>query len=299
MPDMTDTTDLARQATQHSTEQALQSSTDQANQLSLEESLRQLSDALSQNTPHGLGIWGMVALLIGALIISWGLGRLMQLRGLRRVRKWLALIRVLLWAFLVLNVIFGLSVALSPQHWLPVGMLVVAILGISGLSFLRNVAAGLAMAFEAQFRVGDPVLHGGIQGEIVHFGARAVTLRADDGTLHQIPNESFAQNSVTRLESEGDAACDILVRLPAGVSPDRALTLARQAAFLTPLASPRHRPEVFLEMSSRDGQENSIELRIRGYAFDPAWRDAFSSDVVARIHDMLHADKSTAKLTQS
>lgn len=258
-------------------------------QLSLEQSLQQLRDAITYVEPQWFTLRWALVLMALTLLVSWGLGRLMRLAGLQRARKWLALVRVLLWTFMVVNLAFALSSMVSAYYWLPVGVVGLAMMGLAGLPWLRNITAGLAVAFEDQFQVGDPVRHGGAVGEIIQFGARAVTLRAADGTLHQVPNQNFAQDSVTRIESEGDAACEIRVAVPRGISPERAMHLAQQAAFLTPLASPRHRPEVYLEMG--DHSPDSIEMRIRGWAFDPSCREAFHSDVVARIHDMLRSEK--------
>lgn len=276
----------ASQAANHATDQAA----NQAAQLSIEQSIQQMRDAFTYVEPQWFTLRWALVLLIVTMLLSWGMGRLMKLAGLQRARKWLALGRVLLWMFMIINLIFALSSVVSAHYWLPVGVVGLAMLGLAGLPWLRNITAGLAVAFEAQFEVGDPVKHGGATGEITHFGARAVTLRASDGTLHQVPNQNFAQDSVTRIESEGDAACEIRVRIPRGVSPERAMHLAQQAAFLTPLASPRHRPEVFLEMGERG--PDGIEMRIRGWAFDPACREAFQSDVVARIHDLMRSEKS-------
>ncbi len=120
------------------------------------------------------------------------------------------------------------------------------------------------------------------------FGARAVTLRTDDGTLHQIPNASITQESVTNLRAEGDAACEITIEVPENVTPERAKELARQASFLTPLASPHHAPQVFLDI---DRARNQVQMHIRGFAFDPAHRDHYRSDVVARVHQMLRNER--------
>jgi len=271
---------------------AAEPTVDPSTQLSLEQSLQQLREAINYVEPQWFTLRWALVLVALTLLVSWGMGRLMKLAGLQRARKWLALIRVLLWTFMVVNLAFALSSMVSAYYWLPVGVVGLAMMGLAGLPWLRNITAGLAVAFEDQFKVGDPVKHGGATGEITHFGARAVTLRATDGTLHQVPNQNFAQDSVTRIESEGDAACEIRVAIPRGVSPERAMHLAQQAAFLTPLASPRHRPEVFLEMG--DPGSESVEMRIRGWAFDPSCREAFHSDVVARIHDLLRREKPAA-----
>lgn len=261
----------------------------------VQQSLQQLGDALLPHTPHWLSPLWVILLTLAAIALSWALTRIMALGGVRRARKWLVMLWLMLWVAAVLNVIFAVCFAISPQYGLPLGVVSVAMLGLIGLPWLRNITAGLAIAFEGQFALGDRIQHSGIQGNITHFGVRAVSLRAADGTLHQIPNQSFARESVTHVESEGDAACEIQFRLPPGISIDRALHLAQQAAFLTPLASPYHRPEVFLDTLEQSDHPHALQVRIRGFAFDPAWRDAFRSDVVARIHELLRAEIAPAQ----
>lgn len=232
-------------------------------------------------------IWAF-SLLVAALVVSLGIGYLARLPGLRQVRQWLLVTRVFIWTAVIFNMVFALFRTVT-EYWVWLGVLVIGLMTLASISWLRNVAAGLAVAFEAHFHVGDLVRVGEVEGEIVEFGTRTVSLRAADGTLHQIPNEQFSRQSVIHLEANGEAACEIVVALPAGISPERAVKLAHQAAFLTPLASPRHRPEVFLDVAAGGGE--GVELHIRGFAFDPAYREHFRSDVVARVHDMLRTER--------
>ncbi len=245
---------------------------------------------VSPVTPTIFAAWWVVGMVVLAAAVSWTLGRLLDLPGLHRFRRWLALGRVLLWSFVAFDVVFALGHAVT-EHWLVLGVVVVAIAALAGLDWLRNVVAGLALAFEDRFRPGDLVRHRDVEGELVHFGTRAVTLRSREGTLHHVPNQRFVRESLTHLETEGKAACDILVALPRGVSPDRALRLAEQAAFLTPLASPHHRPQAFLDVDADDG-DTGVRLHIRGYPFDPAYRDHYRSDVVARVHSLLRTERA-------
>lgn len=253
------------------------------------EASQQAAQAVGGAVPMFLQpIWALAIVLI-ALLISLGIGYLAKLPGLRRVRHWLLLTRVLIWTVATFNTVFALFRPVT-EHWVWLGVLVLGLMALAGIDWLRNVAAGLAVAFESHFHVGDLVRFGDIEGEVVNLGTRAVTMRAPDGTLHQIPNENLTKDAVTHLEADGEAACEIVVRLPTGVSPERAVKLAQQAAFLTPLASPRHRPDVFLDVDNNGGQ--GIELHIRGFAFDPSYREHFRSDVVARVYDMLRIESA-------
>lgn len=253
------------------------------------EAVEQAAQAAGEAVPLFLQPMWALGILVAALVISLGIGYLAKLPGLRRMRHWLLLTRVLVWTVALFNTIFALFRPVT-EHWVWLGVLVLGLMALAGIDWLRNVAAGLAVAFESHFHVGDRVRFGEMEGEVVDLGTRAVTIRAADGTLHQIPNENLTRDAVTHLEANGEAACEIVVALPKGVSPERARKLAQQAAFLTPLASPRHRPDVFLKVNDEGGE--GIQLQIRGFAFDPTYREHFRSDVVARIYDMLRIEKA-------
>ena len=250
---------------------------------------QQAAQAVADTVPLFLEPLWALALVGAVLVVSVGIGYMARMPGLRNMRHWLLLTRVFLWTAVTFNMVFALFRTVT-QYWVWLGVLVIALMTLASMSWLRNIAAGLAVAFESHFQVGDLVRFGDVEGEVVDFGTRTITLRAADGTLHQIPNEKITSESVIHLEATGEAACEIVVALPAGISPERAVRLAHQAAFLTPLASPRHRPEVFLDVGAENGER--VDLHIRGFAFDPAYREHFRSDVVARVHDMLRTERA-------
>ena len=230
-----------------------------------------------------------IIMVIVAVFVSWVTRRLSQLPGLKAWRPWFFLGQLLLWGFVLLDLVFAVSWAVT-VYWLFLSVLILLILTVASVGWLRSVLAGLALAFERRFQVGDQVRYNDVEGKLINFGMRIVSLKDSDGTLHEIPNEKFMTEQVTNLETTGDSACEIQVKLPHGVSPDRARELARQAAFLTPLASPRHEPEVFLDIDNE--RDSALNLRIRGYAFDPAHREHFRSDVVSRVHEMLRTESA-------
>jgi hypothetical protein len=145
------------------------------------------------------------------------------------------------------------------------------------------VIAGLVLAMEGRIRVGDRVRVAGIEGEVITFGVRSIVVRGDDGTVHQIPNEKLLSEPGAALRRGGVAACDVVVSVPRHVATNRATETAWLAACLSPYASPRNRPDVFLAPPA-DAAE-SCRIQIRGYAFDAAYADHYRSDVIARLKD--------------
>ncbi|MGM0559341.1 MAG: mechanosensitive ion channel domain-containing protein, partial [Myxococcota bacterium] len=239
--------------------------------------------------PPLLQIDAAIVMVLVAALVSWATKRLSAMPGLKTWRPWFFLGQLLLWGFVLLELVFAVSWAFT-VYWLFLAVLILIILIVASVGWLRSVLAGLAMAFERRFQVGDQVRYNNVEGELMSFGMRVVSLKDSDGTVHEIPNERFMTEQVTNLESSGDSACEITVSLPEGVSPERARELARQAAFLTPLASPRHEPQIFLDIDEE--QDSGLKLCIKGFAFASSHREHFRSDVVSRIHDMLRTESA-------
>ncbi|MFO0634642.1 MAG: hypothetical protein U0168_17500 [Nannocystaceae bacterium] len=62
----------------------------------------------------------------------------------------------------------------------------------------------------------------------------------------------------------------------------------RLATSLSPFASPRCPPEVFV--IAEEGDLTRVVLRVRGYVFDREHELRFTSDVIARLRADLRAD---------
>ena len=220
-----------------------------------------------------------VVVLAGA--VSYALFRLARLRVAERVKRWMPIAHVGVWA-----VTFLLAAALSIRHasteWLIFGLVLVFVIVALNLNWLRSVLAGVTLTLEHHLEVGDSVRVEDLEGDITHFGLRATRIRAIDGTLHDIPNEDLLTQHVANLSGDGsDSACQILIAVPPGVTAREASEIALRAAILSPLASPRHRPEVFLR--ERADLDAPLQLHVRGYAFDPSYQDHFRSDVLERV----------------
>ena len=238
-----------------------------------------LQQELEEAAPRVLGP-ALVVLLL-ALLLHMGLGRLMRARLGNRWKRWFPLGRVLVWAVAVLMVLFLMARTLEPG-WLVVSLALVGVLLLAAGPLLRSVLAGLVLMVEGELSPGDRVRVGQVEGELVEMGARSVRVRSEEGALHEIPNEQMVGREVANLSmGGGDAACELEVVVPPEMTPLQAMERARQIAYLSPLASPRHRPEVFLE-SERAEADGQLRVRIRGFAFEADYRDHFRSDIIAR-----------------
>lgn len=223
------------------------------------------------------GVIGLLAFALLASIVLRRLGRSNLASGLRR---WLPVLYTALWGGALLSITVMYARGLSQTAF--AGVLVLFLLtALASIGWLRSVMAGVAISLEGRINLGDSIRIGGLSGEVMTFGVRSLTLRAVDGSLHEIPNEKLVVESVTNLSGDGgDSATEFVIPVPPNVDPEHAVQVARDVAILTPLASPRHQPEVFLESGAAVQQ---YEIRVRGYAFDAAYQDHFRSDVVARL----------------
>lgn len=228
---------------------------------------------------------------------SYMLFKLVRLRIAERIKRWAPLGHVIIWG-LGLLLSGAVAIRTTTTEWLAFGLLLVGVIVTLNLNWLRSVLAGVALTFEHHLEVGDSVRIEELEGDIVHFGLRATRIRAVDGTLHDIPNDHLLTQHVANLSGDGsDSACKILIAIPSTLNVAEASALALQAAILSPLASPRHRPEVFLR--ERTHPDDPLQLHIRGYAFDPNYQDHFRSDVISRVMKAFDEREQRGTLTSS
>ncbi len=222
---------------------------------------------------------------LGVIMSSYVLYKFGKLRVAERVKRWLPMGYVFLWSAGVL--LSGvLLIQMDSVAWFIFGALALLVLVFLNASWLRSILAGIALTLEHHLEVGDSIRLDDLEGDLVHFGLRSTRLRAVDGTLHDIPHEQLLTQNVANLSGDGsDSACKISFKIPDGGSIDEIMALALEVAMLSPLASPRHKPEVFLDTTI--GGDEPSTLYIRGYAFDPNYQEHFKSDVLHRLSQAL------------
>lgn len=216
-----------------------------------------------------------------AMVSSYVIHRLNRHPLLSPVRRWMPIVQIFVWAA-ALIVVGVLTLARLDIEWFYFELVLLVLLCVVNISWLRSVIAGAALTMEGRLQKGDDIRVGELDGEIVGFGLRAIQVRANDGTLHNIPNHLLLSDATSNVSGDnGDSACEVFVSVPEHITLQDAMMLAQQAAMLSPLASPRHRPEVFIHSVHTNTTEPM--LRIKGYAFDATYREHFRSDVTARV----------------
>ena len=64
-------------------------------------------------------------------------------------------------------------------------------IGLAAQNVIKDIIAGFFILLEDQFSVGDTISTQGLTGTVEEISIRATRIRADDGTLHIIPNGSI------------------------------------------------------------------------------------------------------------
>ncbi len=243
-------------------------------------SIEQTPDLSVQPTFSKTGA-GWVVLI--AILASFFLFRFGKNTKASSIRRWLPVLYTIVWGLAIVSVTSLYARGLDGP-WKLVVWLVFLFGILASVGWLRSVMSGVALAVEGRILAGDSIRIGEVEGEVLSFGLRSVSLRGVDGNIHEIPNDQFVSTTVANLSAiGGDSVCDIYLEIPPHLSPGDALELALEVAILTPLASPRHRPEVFLEPV----EDHHRRIRVRGYVFDPEYQEHFQSDVISRFSSLI------------
>ncbi len=220
-----------------------------------------------------------------AIVTSVAIHRLSTQELFHRLSHLFPIAHAIIWCIALLTTAAWTASNVSSE-WIVIATAIFLAITYIYSGWLRSVLAGVTIALERRLHVGDEIVAGELKGVITRFGLRAIHLRADDGSLHDVPNDLLVNTPVTNLTGDGgDSACDITLDIPSHVSHEHALEIVHSAAILSPLASPRHRPRAFLTPPTRT--DAPFRVTVRGYAFDPHHREHFQSDVLARATQRL------------
>ncbi len=241
-------------------------------------------DAVTETETASATGAGWVVLL--AVIVTFLLYRFGRHTEAARLKRWMPVFYAAVWGLAVLSITSLYAHGLDGR-WKLVVWLVFLFCFFASLGWSRSIMSGVALAVEGRVVAGDSIRIDDVEGEVINFGLRSVSIRGIDGNIHEVPNNKFVSSTVVNLSAMGgDSVCDIYLEVPDSMKPSEALILAREVAILTPLASPRHRPEVFLEPT----QNKHRRIRVRGYVFDPEYQEHFQSDVISRFSSLVKAE---------
>ena len=209
----------------------------------------------------------LVILLAGAVAIKIAgkaLGKLLEKTRLgdkSLVAKFLVSVAVkVAWAFLLVIVLDKLGVDVAP---------IIAGLGVTGFVIgfacqesLGSFAAGLMIAFNKPFKVGDFVSVAGFDGSITALDMMAVTLATPDNRKITIPNKSAWGQPIVNFTALDKRRVDISIGIAYGAD----ISLAKKTALGALAAVPGvlADPAPMAEVKSLD--DSAIALTVRAWA---------------------------------
>ena len=233
--------------------------------------------ATSETMNHGPTLWLLFVATSLAFACTWLLQRTKAAKAMRAVHRWIPLGQAAVWT--ALGALWLRRLLPDADHGLARAAVVV-LLAVAALPWLRNVVHGVVFGFENQFRLGDDLRIGEVEGRLSAIGAAGLVLRASDGTEVTIPHARLATDPVVRLNLDvRDAPCELRLAVPPGMGVEHAMELARTVAALSPHAAPRCSPQVFLVT---DGL-GAVHLKLRGFVSDRDLAPLYRSDVRARF----------------
>lgn len=222
----------------------------------------------------------LVILLVGAIVIRYAAKALEKILEKTRlgekslVAKFLVSVAVkVAWAFLVVIVLGKLGVDVGP---------IIAGLGVTGfiLGFafqesLGSLAAGLMIAVNKPFKVGDFVSVAGLDGSITALDMMAVTLATPDNRKITIPNKQAWGAPIINFSALDKRRVDIAVSIAYGAD----ITLAKKTALETIKAVPGvlADPAPMAEVKSLD--DSAIALTLRAWSKTPDYWNVYFAGI--------------------
>lgn len=116
-----------------------------------------------------------------------------------------AVVRVGTWVLAIIMIISEMGVNMGPL--LASAGFVAVVLGIGAQSLIKDFVSGIFIITEDQYRIGDTIKVGSVQGEVEAITIRTTVLRDIDGNVHHVPNGTISvstnmTNGFNRLHEE-------------------------------------------------------------------------------------------------
>ena len=164
------------------------------------------------------------------------------------------------WAVLIVAVLGRLGVNVGP---LIAGLGVTGfILGFAFQESLANLAAGLMIAINAPFKVGDFIQAAGLEGVVMELNMMATVLTTGDNKKIVVPNKSVWGGPITNFTALGKRRVDMKVGIAYGADIGKAKAVARAAVAAVPGVLTD--PDMTIEVASLD--DSAVTLTVRAWA---------------------------------
>jgi small-conductance mechanosensitive channel len=172
---------------------------------------------------------------------------------------------------------------------------VVAALGVTSLAIglasqqaLSNIIAGLVLALDHPFRVGDRIRLPGLDsGEVLDIGIRSTQLRLSDGSLLIVPNTDLVSARLFNQSTERGVRAEVRLLVPVPLSVDKLTAhLLEATARLKPAPLTEPPPRVQL-LAIGDKLELALILWLPRHADAPQVEEQLRRTALHRIQELL------------
>jgi len=202
-----------------------------------------IAPAAAWITEHGMDILGrivvaLVILLVGALLVKFLTAAVRKaLQKTKRINELLEKFLVSVvsktgWAVVLMVVLGKLGVDVGP---LVAGLGVTGfIVGFACQESLANLAAGIMIALNQPFKVGDYVITGGVEGSVLELNMMAAVLATADNKRITVPNKSVWGGPITNFSALGRRRVDTVAGIAYGSDITKAIGVAKAAVMQVP-----------------------------------------------------------------
>lgn len=131
-------------------------------------------------------------------------------------------------------------------------------------NIFSNFISGLIVMFERPIKIGDHIALTNVDGDVIHIGMRATTLRTAQGSLVMVPNQAIITNNVTNWDQFGNTAVSLQYRMRGTIPEDEALLKRVLAANSGVLRTPE--PQIFVPLVDHAGHLMEAHFSVQGDA---------------------------------
>ncbi len=174
---------------------------------------------------------------------------------------------------------------------------VVAALGVTSLAIglasqqaLSNIIAGLVLALDHPFRIGDRIRLPGLDGgEVLDVGMRATQIRLSDGSLLIVPNADLVSARLVNQSVDNAVRVEVRLTIPVPLDVDNLTRYLLDAAKKVEPAPLADRPLRVHLLSISDKLELALILWLPRYADVPRVEEQLRRVALRRIQELLAA----------
>ena len=131
-------------------------------------------------------------------------------------------------------------------------------------NIFSNFISGLIVMFERPVKIGDHIIAGGVEGDVMQIGMRATTLITAQGSQVIVPNQNFITGNVVNWNRGSQSAGVLQWRMMGKIEDDEALLLRAAAGVPDVLRLPM--PCVFVISTDYAGHVMELHVGLSGDA---------------------------------